>query len=198
MWLPPPIGRGNPTHPPSKPSLQEASLNCTLRQVSPVAAPGSPPQRLAASHGKRLVCRLRSLCVLLSFPHPDWDCPFVTRAWASEGSSQRRPEPHAPSCTDPPCRSQRGASCRAVWACSWRLVQGDRDMSATCGSGGALHGEEGGQSSHLGVLFHSCCLLVEQLAWPLPARRETNRRHVTSVRPPGPLGHTKALSLLGT
>lgn len=98
MWLPPPIGRGNPTHPPSKPSLQEASLNCTLRQVSPVAASGSH-QRLAASHGKRLICRCRPLCVLQSFPHPGWGRPFVTRAWASEGSSQRRPEPHAPSCT---------------------------------------------------------------------------------------------------
>lgn len=51
----------------------------------------------------------------------------------------------------------------------------------------------------LEVLFRcSCRLLVEQLSWPLPAKRETNRCHVTIVRPPGPLGHTKALSLLRT
>lgn len=43
----------------------------------------------------------------------------------------------------------------------------------------------------LRLLLH----LVEQLSWPLPARRETSRRQVTSVRPPGLLGHTKALSL---
>jgi hypothetical protein len=134
------------------------------------------------------------------FPSPRVGPPICHQGMASEGSSQHRPELHAPSCTDPPSHAilRVGASCRAVWACSWRLVQGDRDMSATCGSGGDLHREEGRQSSHLGILFRSCCLLVEQLAWPLPARRETNSCHVTSVRPLGPLGHTKALSLLGT
>lgn len=55
VWLPPLIGRGNPTHPPSKPSLQEAFVNCTLHQVSPVAAPRCP-QRLEASYGKKLFC----------------------------------------------------------------------------------------------------------------------------------------------
>lgn len=188
MWLPPPVGRGNPTHPPSKPSLQEASLNCTLRQVSPVAAPGSP-QRLAASHGKRLVCRRRPLCVLLSFPHPGWG-----PAHLSPGRGPLRAPPSAgpslmhPAAQIPPFSGGMGGDL---------LVQGCLGLQLASGARGQGHERYtrvwgcpawgGGRAKQpLGVLFRSCCLLVEQLARSLPARRETNRRQVTSVRPPGP------------
>lgn len=144
VWLPPLIGRGNPTHPPSKPSLQEAFVNCTLHQVSPVAAPRCP-QRLEASYGKKLFCgRPRAACPPASTSppqHPGWGRPFVARAGASEGSSQSRRELRAPAVEFPPF------SLRAVPACCWCRGARGQGHEPCVGDWGTLHREEGGHSS---------------------------------------------------
>lgn len=192
VWLPPPICHGNPTHRQSKPSLQEASLNSTLPQVSLVAAPKFP-KRLAASHGKRLVCR-RPLRVLQSSPpHPTpglgpslchQDVGF-SRLLPAQARAARSTQLHG-------SRHSRGCSCRAERACCWcRGARGQGHERWTRVWGCPARG--GGRAQQpLGVLFCSCCLLVEPLARPLPKGRETSHQ-VTRVLLPGPVDHTKAL-----
>lgn len=73
--------------------------------------------------------------------HPGWGRPFVTRAGASEGSSQSRRELRAPAVEFPPF------SLRAVPACCWCRGARGRGHEPCVGDWGTLHREEGGHSS---------------------------------------------------